>query len=462
MANTIYSHAFLVGNFNGELKPEQLDPNVWKQEIISLNGEEPRYERDGGYNGLCTLYYKAHLDAMIEGKDVKKPDFLNSVHHYVHNLGHIKSGDINHNKITLPFSKGKYPNYTPYDYTFKICKLHLYFFPLDIILFAIEIDDTGTELDNLTAAHGKLMTQWNADSFDNEKLANAMLPITNYLSKNSTKKLTKDGNKLKLFQTIKIETKEIKNDLLYEMGTSSPIGCVKNGSRPDLKPSETYFNMIMEQNIVSTFDNWKGLALVDSFTILGMPESFNENDCNFLYFPLIYLRCLFEKTFCFSRNNAYREDKADLKNLPLEIEQMEKYYFYDNLSYNFQPNLLYKAMAKGLSIKEEREELIKQVKESAKKEAQERKERQEEQKEKEEKRLNNILAYVSIFAVFSVIWDTYSIAKEAFSISLFYEADVSLGFICLGFVVIIFLLYQIYKKDINIWAKKNILRRKSI
>ena len=101
-----------------------------------------------------------------------------------------------------------------------------------------------------------------------------------------------------------------------------------------------------------------------------------------------------------ARNNAYREDNADLEHLPWEIEQMEKYYFYENISYNFQPNLIYKAMAKGLGIKEEREELSKQIKESAKKEA-------EEKKEKESRKFDHILSYAAIFAVFSIIWDFF-------------------------------------------------------
>ena len=51
--------------------------------------------------------------------------------------------------------------------------------------------------------------------------------------------------------------------------------------------------------------------------------------------------------------------------------------------------------------------MSKQVKESVKKE-------EEEGKNREEKRLNNVLAYVSIFAVFSVIWDICSIVMKAF------------------------------------------------
>ena len=406
MTITKYSHAFLVGNLNGDsLRPECLDTNIWEKEIVSQEGAIKRYQNDHGYNGLCTLYYKAHVDAMLEADGVKRPVFLNSVHHYVHNLDQTNTESSSDNSIRLSLQKGKYPNLTTYEYIFKLCKLHLYFFPLKIILFAIEIDDSGTELDNLTAAHNSLVSYWDVDSFGNEKLLTLMRPLSECLGKEA-KKYTKDGNKLKIFQTIKVGVSEISNELLYELATSSPVGCVKEGNRPDLKPSENYFNKIISENSVSTFDNWKGLALMDSFTMLGKEDSFSEEDCIFLYFPLIYLRCIFEKTFCFSRNNNYREDKAK-GNLSKEVAQMEKYYFYDNISYNFQPKLLYEAMAKGLGIKEEREVLSKQI------------------KEKEEMNRNLLLGAVSVFAIFSVVYDFYSLIK-AWSAKAFFDISESI------------------------------------
>ncbi len=423
MANTVYSHAFLVGSFNGIVSLEMLEKDErWIKELVSLNGEIKRYEGDRGYNGLCTLYYKAHLDAMLEATDVKRPKFLQDVHHYIHNLENEKGEG---REIMLPVLKGRYPNKTAFEYKFCLCKLHLYFFPLDFVLFAIEIDDSGTDLDDLTAAHSYLMGYWDSTAFNNPDLSKCMEPLTSYLSQEKPCRLTKDGNKLKIFQTIKIDTDIIEDKLLYEIGTSSPIGCVKDSQRPDMKPAESYFKKIMEGNTVATFDNWRGLALVDSFTMLGKADSFYENDSNYLYFPLIYLRCIFEKTFCFSRNNAYREDKAG-KKLTWEIEQMEKYYFYDNISYNFQPSLLYQRMAKALGIKEEREELTKQV------------------KEKEEKRFDKILAYVAIFAVFSVVWDICSIVMKA--IPYFDSPFTACLFIVVGIIVACSFVYQIRKR----------------
>ena len=422
MAKTTYSHAFLVGTFNDGVKPEQLDRKSWKQEIVSLNGEIRRYENDFGYNGLCSLFYKAHLDAMMEAERYtqNRPKFLDSVHHFYY--------DINKEKQSIVFKDIK----KGYDYEVKFIRLHIFTFPLNISLFSIEIDDTGQELNALTMGHFTMMRwawAWDTNLKNvKSKLNVILLPLKVLLPNKDLANLIIDGNKLKLFQSIKLDIEKPNDKLLYELGSSSSIGCIDNKDDRNC-PSETYWKGILNDNVVSTFRNWKGLALVDSFTMLGTTkDSFNEDDCNYLYFPLIYLRCLFEKTFCFSRNNYYREDKGG-KRLIWEIDQMEKYYFYDNISYNFQPNLLYLAMAKGLGIKEERDALSKQI------------------KEQEEKRFDKILAYVAIFAVFSVVWDICSIAMKAFP-SLGNCFSSQFACICIGggLIVAFLFVYQISKR----------------
>ena len=172
------------------------------------------------------------------------------------------------------------------------------------------------------------------------------------------------------------------------------------------------------------------------------------------------IRCIYEKTFCFSRNSAYRlGDTVD--NLSKEIADMEKYYFYNNISYNFLPETLYDFMVRGIGLKGEREEISKQIKERAKeeearikeqnetdariqKEKQElQKEHQEEIEKQKEKRFNSILSYAAIFAVFSVTWDLCSMLKDALSISEDRKYVIAWIFIGIAFVFIGMLIYMI-------------------
>ena len=61
MAITNYSHAFLVGSFNGELQPNQLSPDNWK--ISKLSQDE--------YRDRISDYYQSLIDSMVEAEGQK-------------------------------------------------------------------------------------------------------------------------------------------------------------------------------------------------------------------------------------------------------------------------------------------------------------------------------------------------------------------------------------------------------
>lgn len=388
MANTKYSHAFLVGCFNGDLKSENLEKK-WKL--------DKKTKED--YALFLSIYYQSHVDAMIEaGPQINKPDFLKDVHHYIYSFPQENQN------VVLTLHKGS----DQIDYKFRLINLHLYLFPLGINLVGIEVDDTGVDFDDLTFAHGKLIN-WEENIADIEENINpksTFMPLTNLLGGQKLSSLIKDGNNMKIFQIVQCEDDAPDDKLLFEIATFSPINSV--GENTSNSHSTEYFKEIMKENSVSTFYNWKALSLVDSFTILG-GKGFDSWQWENMYYPLIYLRCILEKTYCFSRNNAYRlgQDK-DLKELSKEISEMEKYYFYNKFSYNFQPNLVYESMVKGLDVKTEREELSKQIKEKTK-------QYNEKKKEREERRRNIITLELSVLTVFSIAWDLCSLIKDAFT-----------------------------------------------
>lgn len=445
MANTKYSHSFLVGNFNRELMPQQFveeieKDNRWSRMTLSKDD----------YDDLCSIYYKSHIDAMEDTPpDSGKPEFLANIRHYQCTIPENKR-NIN---IVIVNEKEYAISIIPLiGYKLKLCSLHLYLFPFNTILFAFELDESGSDLNDLTLAHTFLMPwHWTGNNrfSDSTKYALTDLtkPLTDYLKGRDLAALVTQGNKMKLFQVHQFELEPFMHpdSILYEIASSSPIGAV--GSDNNMAPSLDYFNSIMHDNTVSVFANWKGLSLVDSFTVITTCNNFNSWPFINLYFPYIYLRCFFEKSFCFSRNNDYRLDKAS-KDLLTEISEMEKYYFYDNISFNFLPNLLYHSMAKGMNISNEREGISKQIKERVKeqKNVNDRlqKELQEEQKEKEDERFNKILAYVTIFAVFSVVWDICSIVMKA--VPPIDSPWTALFFIALGVIVAASFVSQIKKK----------------
>ena len=439
MTTTKYSHAFLVGCFNGDIKPQDLNTELWSRQILTIKE----------YTKLQSDYYKSLVDSMVEAQNQKRPNFLQPVCHY--------SIDIDskcEHSFNICLTKGRAE--IPYDYKLFLCKLHLYFFPHNIVLFALEIDDTKVDLNLMTLGHGSLINLKFGET-GNDVFYQKMKPLLDLVDDHEMKHIVKDGNNMKIFQIIEVEGKEPEDNMLFEIGTFIPIGAV--GGTDGYSPSKKYFTQIIDDNSISVFHNWKALALVDSFTVLGI-DDYNKWTWENLYFPLIYIRCIYEKTFCFSRNSAYRlGDTVD--NLSKEIADMEKYYFYNNISYNFLPETLYDFMVRGIGLKGEREEISKQIKERAKeeearikeqnetdariqKEKQElQKEHQEEIEKQKEKRFNSILSYAAIFAVFSVTWDLCSMLKDALSISEDRKYVIAWIFIGIAFVFIGMLIYMI-------------------
>lgn len=410
MAKTNYSHAFLVGSFNSNIRPEELDTKIWKRQIMNPKD----------YSDLLSDYYQSLVDSMAEAENQKRLDFLESVCHYVREID-----PDGKQQFDICLTKGR--NEIPYNYRISLCKLHLYFFPCEIVLMVLEIDDKFVDLNLLTLGHRSLINLKFGPT-GNDELKEKMKPLLDLTDGHELKSLVKDGNNLKIFQIVEVDAGTPEDNLLFEIGTFIPEGAV--GGKDGDSPSKDYFDTIIKNNSISVFYNWKALALVDSFTVLGV-DNYNKWTWENRYFPLIYLRCVFEKTFCFSRNSAYRLDKS-VKNISQEITDMEKYYFYNNISYNFLPELLYDSMVKGIGLKEEREEISKQIKEQI--------------KEKEDRRQQRITIYLGAFAIFSVAWDLCSMFMKGFT-----DKDAvlpaRLAFAFSIIAIIILIVYQTIFKD---------------
>ena len=193
-----------------------------------------------------------------------------------------------------------------------------------------------------------------------------------------------------------LETDTLSDELLYEIGSFSPIGVV---SQTDLKttykPSTKYYEQIIKENSLSVFSNWKALALNDSFTVLTIDDFFEINEFQ-ENFELLYMRCLLGEFFCFDRNNLYREvDNIDNEKIEKEIKFMEQHYFFDDMSYDFLPPLMYRAMAKGVGLQTDCEQLTQHVMQSL--------------REARREQNNTAANFVQIFAVFSVFWTIHQI-----------------------------------------------------
>ena len=393
MPNNKYSTTCLVGRFNAKegfsYQKLENDKENWERNTLKADGLDK----------LKRKYYPSHINAMM---DVEGEDTI--ICRY-----NLKLND----KICLNLIT---------NYKCALKEVSLWFFPYEIVLFTIKFDDSGTDLNSLTKMHG-YWKEWggNYEMFYTTQLEQILEPLAKYTASGNASGLTKENTKIRQYQVVQIDGNVLDDELLYELGTFSPVGVVKN---PDpcrsFKPSDDYFKKTIKENSVSVYSNWKGLALNDSFTVLAIDEVYVDSELDkdgdgYRYFELLYMRCLFEEYYCFDRNNLFRErESIDVDKQLEEIKAMERNYFYDDLSYDFLPPLMLRAMERGLGLPGDRKELTEHIKQAYKerqdKDEQRRRTQQEREEREQQRRNEKIVSVVQLLAAFSIFGTIYQLS----------------------------------------------------
>tara|TARA_B110000003_G_C16631180_1_gene526687 strand:- start:1108 stop:2328 length:1221 start_codon:yes stop_codon:yes gene_type:complete len=160
------------------------------------------------------------------------------------------------------------------------------------------------------------------------------------------------GSRYKNFLIVDVDVNnESRDDLLYELGTSSKIDTIKNNTLD--APSKVYVNKILE-NKISCFNNYDCLTLLNSFTVVGN-ENFNREHIqtfttwNTIYFSIyifnLYIKCCLQVIL-----NDFTSEPMKKRN---EFNAFYNKYFFKKISFNFLPNELNKGMASSLEIEED-------------------------------------------------------------------------------------------------------------
>ncbi len=422
-ARPVSSTLQLVGQLNARLGLTHADldnmPGTWRRHRLSEND----------FNDLKGHYYTAHIYAMTETSastetpppddphGVARPDDLHGVARYNALLPE-------HGPLVLPLRA----RWGTTEYRCIVKNVSVWFFPIcNLILFSIEIDDSGNTLSDITAMHAqwKNWSQNYEHNFSTDTLDKLLRPLAELTTDDDLKPspdgsfkktlahLTLDETKMRQYQVVQVDEPTLRDDLLYELATHSTVGVVADTNlKASFKPSDDYFHSIIRDNALSVFSNWKALALNDTFTVLAIDPVFQYSELDFRYFDMLYMRCLVQEYYCFQRNNHYRNEPADknVAKLSLEIEKMEKYYFYDDFSYDFLPPLLYQGMVRGLGLEGDRRELTLHVKQGV---------RDAHRKMEEDRRKQNdvTIAIVKLFTIVTVAWTIFLMVKEIAGIS---------------------------------------------
>lgn len=195
------------------------------------------------------------------------------------------------------------------------------------------------------------------------------------------------------------------------------------GSNGFNAPSEEYFQELM-QNSIKVFNNYTGLALLDSFTVIGqgVMKSKTENFLSFntynrVYFA-IYIFNLYIRYNIFRFNAIFNENPVKTRD---EFQQFLNEYNFSYISFNFLPNIFHQKIHAAQNIDHEIDHFEKRLGGLA-----------TSIQEDQEKRQATLLAIVSLLTGLSSVSDIFDLLEKfriqcGLGLSLFYSLLVILA-----------------------------------
>ena len=264
------------------------------------------------------------------------------------------------------------------------------------------------------------------------------------------------GSKFKIYSVINtIEPDNgdcySRNHLVYEIGTCSRIGdMASNGINA---PSQIYYEEIFK-NSIQVFRNYTGLALVDSFTVIGqgvykskMTDFRSFNTYNRVYFA-IYVFNLFMRYNVYRYNVVFAEDPIKTRD---EFESFINKYNYSHISFNFLPNILYRKIHDALEIDVEVAHFEKRLVGLAT--------RIQEDQQKRQATLLGIVSFVTGLSSFKDILDLLESGRAALGWpSVAFYFTLTLVFFLLAIPALTYLFPDLTKKDIRKFKKRRVVK----
>jgi hypothetical protein len=118
----------------------------------------------------------------------------------------------------------------------------------------------------------------------------------------------------------------------------------------------------MNNNKISIYNDWAGLALLDTYSIICYEENTPISYTGPFYFEMIYLHLLFLKNYLFNVNQRFWQKKSNATQFEKEFLDFECNCCFHNISYNFLPLEIAKNINNGMEIEYERKNLFRLIK----------------------------------------------------------------------------------------------------
>lgn len=203
------------------------------------------------------------------------------------------------------------------------------------------------------------------------------------------------GSKYKLFMVLDIPEllqKETIKPLLFDIGTVSMIGSANGNTYFSM--DKDYVKQLIKNNSISVFNNWEGLALLDTFAVVGNKILDKNKDTYSIVYHTIYLYGLFIKYELVKHNYDIADLEEDKRK---DFQDFLAKYYFNYISYNFLPSEIYDKIRVALDIDKELKLLNEKIVAVGQK-----------IQEEQQNRTNKILGIVTVLSSLSSINPVYN------------------------------------------------------
>ena len=246
------------------------------------------------------------------------------------------------------------------------------------------------------------------------------------------------GSKYKLFMVLNVpdaKDNHTISNILFDIGTLARVGSAVATTYDSM--DKNYIEQLVKSNSISVYNNWKGLALLDTFTVVGNGIGmFVYNN----YYYGIYLYSLFIKYSLFKFNYEIADLDEDRRS---QFQDFLTKYYYNFISYNFLPSEIFNRLKISLDIDRELKLMNEKVELVGR-------QIQEEQQD----RTNKILGIVTVLSSLSSaqpLYDYLLIGQEylGWDVALYWTLAITLTIIIASSVA-----FYVFGKNILKWINK--------
>ena len=437
------------------IKTIELDPQAYAK----MSSEDREKAKQGTISSYKNIYYSEFRDFMFTGKDRLDVDGFRK-----EKISTFQRDKTLESTFVYEQYNSQIRESETVLFAFRSNRQEIYLFPDGIGIFSLTLTpitnklvDVSQLINRSRSFETKVLDGTGTIEFhkwiSRELLLNIPLVGDNLESDEYS------GSKFKVYTIIDMPEPSAELDynrdhLLYEIGTSSPIGCVSGFGFN--KPSESYYEELM-QNKLSAFNNYEGLALLDSFTIIGTnnyrplnanTKDFQHHNWNRVYFG-IYMYNLFVRYSLFKFNAQFLSDPVKYRD---KFQRFLNNYDFRHISFNFLPNMIFDCMRKALGVNEEIEVFEKRLSNLAS--------TIQEDQEKRQAFLLTLISVISAFDATETIMGSIENARDCLDWSAFLFYPIFILLLLTAATFVLRYLFPRHAKKVERYLRKKLKRQK--